>query len=343
VSASWRRLRPLALWALGAVALAVVLARVPWPGVLAVLARLGPAEIAVLLAANLLVLASFSARWWLIAGALGVRRPYLSLAAYRLAGFAVSYFTPGSQFGGEPLQAWLLHRRRAVPAGTAAASVAIDKALELLANFTFLAFGVTLSLQLRWIPPAQGASLAALAYALLALPLAFVLAALAGLRPLSALMARLPASWRRRLVLTRLTPAVEALEGEVVRFCRERPAGLAAALTASLLSWLALLGEYRLMLHFLGIPVSGPELIAVVTAGRLALLAPLPGGLGALEASQALALAALGRSPAEGLSVGLAIRARDLLVGLAGLAVGAALARPRSPEEPGLPDGYHPL
>lgn len=334
--AAGRRLRPLALWALGAAALALVLARVPWPDVLAVLARLVPGQIAALLAVNLLVLATFSARWWLIARALGVRAPYLSLAAYRLAGFAISYFTPGPQFGGEPLQAWLLHRRRTAPAGIAAASVAIDKALELLANFTFLAFGVTLSLQLRWIAPARGAPLAALAYALLALPLAFVLAALAGVRPLSTLLARLPAGWRQRAPLARLTPAVEALEGEVVRFCRERPAGLAAALSASIVSWLALLGEYWLMLRFLGIEVSGPELIAVLTAGRLALLAPLPGGLGALEASQALALSALGRSPAEGLSAALVIRARDLLIGLAGLALAGWLSRQRS-GDPGLP------
>jgi glycosyltransferase 2 family protein len=342
VSSLWRRVRPLALWALGAALLAWALARVPWPGVIAALLRLGPLEIAALLLANLLVLGLFGARWWLIARALGQRVPYLSLAAYRLAGFAVSYFTPGPQFGGEPLQAWLLNRRRAVPAGTAAASVAIDKALELLANFTFLAFGVTLSLRLRWIPQAQGAPLAALAYALLALPLGFVLAALAGARPLSALIGRVPAGWRTRAPLARLAPAVEALEGEAVRFCRERPTGLAAALGASLVSWLAVLGEFWLMLHFLGIEVSEPELVAVVTAGRLALLTPLPGGLGALEASQVLALSALGRSPAEGLSVGLVIRARDLLVGLAGLALAATLARQPS-AKPGLSAGRDSL
>ena len=37
-------------------------------------------------------------------------------------------------FGGEPLQAYLIHRRQRVPGATALASVTLDKMLELLAN-----------------------------------------------------------------------------------------------------------------------------------------------------------------------------------------------------------------
>jgi len=51
----------------------------------------------------------------------------------------------------------------------------------------------------------------------------------------------------------------------------------------------------------------------------LAFLVPLPGGLGALEASQVFALGAFGVSAASALGVTLLIRARDLLIGGLGL------------------------
>ncbi len=81
------------------------------------------------------------------------------------------------------------------------------------------------------------------------------------------------------------------------------------------------------MLSFLDVHLDLMQTIGGITAGRLALLVPVPGGLGALETSQALALAALGYSRAEGLGLGLLIRARDLVFAFAGLAFGAWYAR----------------
>ena len=63
-----------------------------------------------------------------------------------------------------------------------------------------------------------------------------------------------------------------------------------------------------------------------MTATRLAFLTPLPGGLGALEAGQVLAMQTIGLDPALGISVSLLIRARDLAFGLAGMGIGARLS-----------------
>ncbi len=53
-----------------------------------------------------LALVVFSSRWWLALRAQGHRLPYLTVFRYRMAAFAISYFTPGTQFGGEPLQVY---------------------------------------------------------------------------------------------------------------------------------------------------------------------------------------------------------------------------------------------
>jgi uncharacterized membrane protein YbhN (UPF0104 family) len=87
----------------------------------------------------------------------------------------------------------------------------------------------------------------------------------------------------------------------------------------SLLAGLGMLLDYALMLSFMGIDLPFWKTVAGWTAGWLSFLAPLPGGLGALEASQVFALGAFGISAATAISVTLLMRARDLLIGGLGL------------------------
>jgi uncharacterized membrane protein YbhN (UPF0104 family) len=101
--------------------------------------------------------------------------------------------------------------------------------------------------------------------------------------------------------------------------CRESPLTLLQALLISLVSWIVIVGEYWLMLHLLGLDLTPVQTISALTAARIAFLLPLPGGLGTLEASQVLALGALGLNPAAGISLSLLIRARDVALGGLGL------------------------
>jgi uncharacterized membrane protein YbhN (UPF0104 family) len=65
--------------------------------------------------------------------------------------------------------------------------------------------------------------------------------------------------------------------------------------------------------------VSAVQTLAALTAMQIAFLLPLPGGLGALEASQVFALGAFGQSASAAISLTLLIRARDILIGGIGL------------------------
>jgi uncharacterized membrane protein YbhN (UPF0104 family) len=94
---------------------------------------------------------------------------------------------------------------------------------------------------------------------------------------------------------------------------------LLAALLVSLVSWGTLIGEYWLALYVLGASLTPGQLVTALIAARIAILFPLPGGLGALEASQVLAMEVLGLDPALGLSLSLLIRSRDVLLGVLGL------------------------
>jgi len=77
--------------------------------------------------------------------------------------------------------------------------------------------------------------------------------------------------------------------------------------------------EYTLMLRFLGGSFASPQIFLAFLTSLLAFLTPLPGGLGALEASQVMVITSFGATAAIGLSVSLLMRARDVIFGLMGI------------------------
>ncbi len=294
----------------------------------AVLTRLGPAQLLILILANGLVLLTLSGRWWLILRAQGHSISYLTLAGYRLAAFGVSYFTPGPQFGGEPVQVYLVQRRHQVAHSTAISAVTLDKSLELLSNFAFLMGGIMCILLWRVFPEIVGGQAIILPLVLLALPVGFLLAIWGGRHPISGLLkagvglfSRLkpPGDLPWLSGYHKIYRTIRDGEEEATRFCRGSPSSLVLALLISFVSWVAILGEYWLMLRVLGLNLTLIQAISTLTAARIAILLPLPGGLGTLEASQVLALGALGLNPAAGIGLSLLIRVRDVALGGLGL------------------------
>jgi uncharacterized membrane protein YbhN (UPF0104 family) len=95
---------------------------------------------------------------------------------------------------------------------------------------------------------------------------------------------------------------------------------------------MGMVGEFALIVKFLDIELSLWQTIATWTAGWLSLLAPLPGGLGALEASQVFALGVFGVPAALAISVTLVMRGRDLLIGGLGLLLASRALEKRKKE-----------
>jgi uncharacterized membrane protein YbhN (UPF0104 family) len=193
----------------------------------------------------------------------------------------------------------------------------LEKLLEFLVNFVVLAFGMAAlfhSGMLRGAHP--GVQFAALFLVLLIpAPAGYLFLLFRRIYPLTWLLRRLSfISHRSKPV--RFVRAAEWLAGH---FCRYHPRRLLGALGASLLAAVGMLVDYFLMLHFLGIDLVFWKMAAGWTAGWVAFLFPLPGGLGALESSQVFALGLLGIPAALALSIALLMRARDLFIGGIGL------------------------
>ena len=280
------------------------------------LGKLSFLQIAILLFVNVLIMLLFGVRWWLILKEMGHEIPLIKIASYRLTAFGVSYFTPGPQFGGEPLQVIFIREKHRVETTKAIASVGFDKLIELISNFSFILIAFAIVIQSGLLVNWNFAQAQAAAVFLLLLPLIYFISLYFGFYPLSFFAKRLKIRWQEK---------IEESENQLYHLVRNKNKILLLSLMVSLLVWLALIFEYHLALSFLGQDLSLVSILAIMLLARLAMLAPTPGALGALEASLVISFTALNLAPAVGISLGLLIRTRDILFGGAGLLLGLAL------------------
>lgn len=312
-----RGIRILAIYFIFALLLWWVLRNAPVREIWHTLIRLHPWQILLLLCLNALVIALMTARWWIIVRAESRRVPFLPLTGYRLSAFGVSYFTLGPQVGGEPLQVIYLQRYHGLTYARAMAAVIMDKLLEFLVNFLLLAVGAWAVFQVGLISDNGSRPIVSLVGlgVLLAWPLIHILLMYRGILPISALLRAQPFLPQKTKTL-RLIFAAERLAAS---FCQRHISALLAAVGVSLLAVAGIAVEYALMLEFLGVRLDALQIFAALTAMQLAFLMPLPGGIGALEASQVFALGVFGQPAAVAISLTLLMRARDVLNGGLGL------------------------
>jgi uncharacterized protein (TIRG00374 family) len=283
----------------------------------AALRRLQLWQILAILCIDTIIYAFVTARWWFIVNADNKHIKYLPLIPVRISVFGISYFTLGPQVGGEPLQVLYLQRAHGLTYTRAASTVVVDKLVEFLANFVLLAFGLTAIIEAGIFskngspPPLSLIGLTAL----VAWPLIHIVLLYNKIYPLSAFLRALPAI-PQDSKLIRFLRASEHLAG---RFCQRHPRSLCAAIFVSLLAAIGMVGEYALITASMQVGLHFWQTAAAWTAGWLSFLAPLPGGLGALEASQVFALGMFGYAAPAAISVVLLMRGRDLLIGSLGL------------------------
>ena len=289
----------------------------PLPEIWNVLKQLRLWQIGVLFVLNTAVITLMTARWWVIVHAENPSVPFLPLIGYRLAVFGLSYFTPGPQVGGEPLQVLYLQRRYGLTLARATSAVIMDKLLEFLVNFLLLGIGAWAVIRVGLISN-SGASLNLSLIGLatvLAWPLVHIIMLYHGRLPVSAILRSQPFIPQKNKGI-RLVKVAERLASA---FCRRQLLAMSVSILFSALALAGIAMEYYLMVSFLGMRLNAVEVFAALTAMQVSFLFPLPAGLGALEASQVLALGAFGQPASAAISLTLLIRGRDILTGGLGL------------------------
>lgn len=274
-------------------------------------------QIGIILIINVLVIELMTARWWIIIRAENPSVPFLPLVGYRLSVFGLSYFTPGPQVGGEPLQVIYLQRNHNVSYARATSAVIMDKLLEFLVNFILIGIGAWAIVRVGLLAEngiRLKLSLIGLAI-LLIWPIVHIILLYRGIMPVSRILLRQPFIQKDHQGV-RLIIVAERLASA---FCRKHIRVMFLAVMVSLFSIMGIALEYYLMVRFLGVQLNALQVFAALTVMQVAFLMPLPGGLGALEASQVFAFGAFGQPASAAISLTLLMRARDILNGGIGL------------------------
>lgn len=283
----------------------------PFTQIWGALSQLRLWQIGILFLLNSGVVFAITARWWILVRSAHPSIPFLPLVRYRLSTFGLSYFTPGPQVGGEPLQVISLQKNHGVAYARATSAVIMDKLVEFLANSIVIVAGLTAAVRVGMVSGTERQVLGSLVplAAILVLPALHLALLYRGRYPLSSLLRAASfiignPGWVRLLIVS---------ERMAASFARRRLYTVMGAFFFSMLAHAGTLLEYSLMSSFLHAELSFAENLAGLTAALVAFALPLPGGLGALEASQVYAMTSLGYAPAIGISLSLLIRGRDLM------------------------------
>lgn len=326
----------LLLFAIALALLGWVIRNISWVETWAVLRQLRWQQLGWLLVLNGSVLFLVALRWWVLLVAGGVTIGYWRVFGYRMAVFAMSYVTPGPQFGGEVLQLYLPTTRARIPAPLALAALTGDKLIELLTNFLFLVVGTLIVLEQEILPNLIGGNTLVLNLGLLLLPGVALALLIGGQRPFSGTVQRLTNGINqrarqmvRRMPLLRKLPSLQAVisslrlgEEQASALFRQQPGAVSMALVGSLFSWVLMVLEFWTVAGYLGMSLSLTGAIAVMVLLRVAYLLPSPAGLGTVDATLVLAFTALGQSAESALAFALLMRTRDLTQALVGLWLG---------------------
>lgn len=291
---------------------------------LAALRRAQPAGLALYAAATAAVLLLLVGRWRLVAAAVGSRPSLARLTAARLAGDAAASLLPFARLAGDPLRA-VLARGEGTPLSAASAGVAVDRLLELTGNLlAVLAYVTVFSLATAGARAGRTPLAVAAGTAVLLLLLAALFVRLArGQRPLAPLYGARARGWlpRRGAWLD----GIRRVEAHLVEFFRAHRASFLAGLGLTVAVELLVVAQYHALLAAFGIHLELPVLLLVLLGGGVARAVPAPAALGALEATQVVAVGATTGQPELGFVVGLIVRLHETLLVVVGVAALAAL------------------
>lgn len=276
-------------------------------------------------------------RWQWLGQAVHAPLSLARLFRLRQAGSAVSFLTPGPHFGGEPLQLYWLHRRFGKPLPSAVAMLGLDRFMETSTNIAVLLAGVLMLLGTAILPVQEWLQVTAiLAGVLLAM---LVLVALVLRHPdwLAERFRPLTQRWRNARGKNERfendqsdnQSGWQALVGLIRGAISQHRGRLWGALLLSVLGWCALLAELALLLRLLGLDSSLTDIILIMVGMRLAMLLPVPGGIGTIEASLLWSFQFLGFPASAAIGLIALIRLRDALMLLVGLACLWAFHRPQ--------------
>ncbi|RYY75029.1 MAG: flippase-like domain-containing protein [Gammaproteobacteria bacterium] len=277
------------------------------------------------LGVNLIIIFLSAKRWHSLITMLKETVSFKDVLFMRQAGNTINFITPGPQFGGEPLQVYWLCRSGA-SLEKALLSIGLDRGYEVLVNFTVLALCLFFLVCTGDVPFIKASSITAsnifvgvfYAVAVSTVFLATLRWLIGRSQRISVHLQRFFSGWNEHRFIKKIQESWRSMKGDLGAVLRTQKLTLTNAALISFLAWGGLLVELALLLQFLNIDFDAPAFLLILISMRLALLLPIPGGVGTLEASVFWSFHYLHLPDAAAIGLIALMRLRDIIILLFG-------------------------
>lgn len=307
------------LWVAALLLAGWTLYQLPLTDITASLGKLTLEDYAPWVIANIAIILLLNSRWWLLGIAVQAPVNFWQLLLIKQAGQSISFITPGPQFGGEPFQLYWLWQRTKTALHKALLLLGLDRFFELWINFSILILGVVLLIA---SPASATANWANILAALIGLTSLLSLAAFTLLKQPQWITQRLNKvthQWQSHRYLHSIKTHWNLLSDDLRRCLLQERKLLLSAIVLSIAGWAGLFLELQLILWMSDANTNLIGFLLLFVAMRLAMLLPLPGGVGTLEAAVFWVFHYLNLSMESALTVIALMRLRDGVVLLMGL------------------------
>jgi len=253
-------------------------------------------------------------RWQAILKGYGKSIGFFKLLRMQLAGYAVSFVTPSSRIGGEPLRIYMLKKESNVDYKTGTASIILDKYMEYLGSLTFGLVGVVL---LIFIPGMPGI-IRLILFGLIIFSMLVLTYVYYRLSRKKGLFHNLFSIFLSKKRLEKMGKSLKDIDSRLSHFMIHQKKAFFASYSFYILSAVIAIIEYKFLLLSFGVSTNVLELIIVIMIVGITTLIPLPMALGSMEFGQSGFFALLKNEAGAGLLFSLIYRVRGLIVSAIG-------------------------
>jgi uncharacterized protein (TIRG00374 family) len=268
--------------------------------------------------ASLFIQCMLTSRWLIVLKYQGIKLGFFKATMYRLAGYSISYLTPGPRVGGEPVTAGLM-TKDGVDFKNALSGIGIDKVIETACSGIFFVFGGLIVLVTVSLPSSTKIPII-IALLLFSLAIGYFVYKLIKGEYFFSYLFRVLRLHKIR-ALQKYENNINYFEDLLGSFYRRKRLYFFATILISVLAWVGMYFEYQFLAYILGVQIGIDKIFLIVSFVGVAQLTPIPMALGTLEAGQIGAFAIFGVKKGSAIALSLMVRARDLVIVGVGLVV----------------------
>ncbi len=262
------------------------------------------------IAVSFLISCVLTLKWYVINKSMGINIPFWHLYFYRLAGYCISYVTPGPRIGGEPVMANLL-KKRGVDYVKSLSAMLVDKTFDASSSGITFVIGVLAAITWLALPSDTKYLMILIAAIFCALIIYFYSRMLQGKDFLLKILSI--TSLDRLGIVKKYRQKIVSFEKISIRFYKKEKTAFVAAAVLAFTGVILTFFEYFFVLKILGQSTSVLGIFLMVSFVGIALLLPIPAAIGSLEAGQVFAASLNSLKSSIGLGVSFIIRARDVV------------------------------